>query len=451
MTGEPLAVMRANGSSVYAGTVIEEGELYVSVREMAGNTRINKIVNLIEDSELFKAEIQSQAERFADSVVPYSFLGALGVFAVTGNVTRALSVLMVDYSCAIKLSTPISVISAMKEAADHRILVKGGKFLEEFAKADTVVFDKTGTLTVAKPRVVDVIPFKQYDRDYILQNAACLEEHFPHSVARAVVKRADEESLIHPENHAKVECVVAHGIASSLNGERMLIGSAHFIFEDEGVFISDEEKAIISEAAKTGCSIIYMAISGELAGAICIEDSIRTEAADALEALRDAGLSNIIMLTGDGETTAASVAAQLGIERYHAQVLPEDKAAIINALKEEGHRVIMIGDGVNDTPGLAAANVSVALKDASDIAQGVADITLLSADLRDLLLLRELSAELMGRVQKNYRFIIGFNTGLLVLGQMGMLTPGMSALMHNASTMGISAASMQPLIPKICG
>lgn len=451
MTGEPLAVMRACGASVYAGTVVEEGELYITVRELARNSRINKIVGMIEDSEQFKAGIQSQAERFADAVVPYSFLGALGVFAVTGNVSRALSVLMVDYSCALKLSTPISVISAMKEAADSRILVKGGKFLEEFACADTVVFDKTGTLTVAKPRVVDVIAFKQYDRTYVLQNAACLEEHFPHSVARAVVRKAEEEHLVHPEVHAHVECVVAHGIASSLNGERMLIGSAHFIFEDEGVPVSAEEMARIEAAASSGCSVIFMAVSGELAGAICIEDTIRHEAADVLSALRDAGLSHLVMLTGDGEAAARSVSSRLGIDQYYAQVLPEDKAAIITRMKEEGRRVIMIGDGVNDTPGLAAANVSVAMKDASDIAQGVADITLLSADLRDLLMLRELSCRLMTRVQKNYQFIIGFNTALLVLGQMGMLSPGMSALLHNTSTMGISAASMQPLLPGACG
>lgn len=448
MTGEPLAVMRTDGSSVYAGTVIEEGELFICVKASADKTRINRIVSLIEESEMYKADIQSHAERLADSIVPYSFLGALGIFAATGNIVRALSVLMVDYSCALKLSTPISVISAMKEASDNKILVKGGKFFEEFAGADTIVFDKTGTLTVAKPTVSGIIAFKDYDRDYILQTAACLEEHFPHSVARSIVRKAEEEGLVHPEKHAVVEYVVAHGIASSLDNMRVLVGSAHFIFDDEGISISDEENAIINDASKTGCTMIYVAIGNGLAGAICIEDTIRPEAASVISSLRDEGFSEIIMITGDGEATAEFVAGELGIDKYYSQVLPEDKASIITELKNSGRRVVMVGDGVNDTPGLAAANVSVAMRDASDVAQGVADITLISADLSDLIVLRQMSSLLMKKISSNYRFIIGFNTSLLVLGQIGVLTPAMSALLHNVSTMGISAASMRQLIPK---
>ena len=446
MTGEPLPVHKTTGATVYAGTVVEEGEITVAVRSLGGETRINKIVDLIDQSEALKADVQNKAEQLADSIVPYSFLGAAGIFLLTGNLTRALSVLMVDYSCALKLSTPISVISAMREASTMNIMVKGGKYLEEFALADTIVFDKTGTLTVASPKVVDVIPFAGYTKQDVLRTAACLEEHFPHSVARAIVRKAAEENLKHCEEHAAVEYVVAHGIATKLHGKRALIGSAHFIFDDEGVPLGDEERAVIEKESEHGRSLIFLAIGDQLAGIICIEDAIRPMAEEVITSLKDLGITNVVMITGDGEATARAVASTIGIDRYYSQVLPEDKAAIINDLKMSGRKVIMIGDGVNDTPGLAAADVSVAMKDASDIAQEVADITLLSADLRELILLRTLSTKLLDRINTNYRFILGFNTGLLVLGQLGVLTPATSALLHNISTMGISAGSMRPLL-----
>ena len=446
MTGEPLPVHKTTGATVYAGTVVEEGEITVAVRSLGGETRINKIVDLIDQSEALKADVQNKAEQLADSIVPYSFLGAAGIFLLTGNLTRALSVLMVDYSCALKLSTPISVISAMREASTMNIMVKGGKYLEEFALADTIVFDKTGTLTVASPKVVDVIPFVGYTKQDVLRTAACLEEHFPHSVARAIVRKAAEENLKHCEEHAAVEYVVAHGIATKLHGKRALIGRAHFIVDDEGVPLGDEERSAIEKESEHGRSLIYLAIGDQLAGIICIEDAIRPMAGEVIAALKDLGITNVVMITGDGEATARAVASTIGIDRYYSQVLPEDKAAIINDLKMSGRKVIMVGDGVNDTPGLAAADVSVAMKDASDIAQEVADITLLSADLRELILLRTLSTKLLDRINTNYRFILGFNTGLLVLGQLGILTPATSAVLHNISTMGISAGSMRPLL-----
>lgn len=446
MTGESLPVHKAIGAGVYAGTVVEEGEITVAVRSLGDDTRINKIVDLIDQSEALKADVQNKAEQLADSIVPYSFLGAAGIFLITGNLTRALSVLMVDYSCALKLSTPISIISAMREASTMNIMVKGGKYLEEFALADTIVFDKTGTLTVASPQVTGVIPFAGFTEREVLRTAACLEEHFPHSVARAIVRKAAEEKLKHEEEHAAVEYVVAHGIASQLHGKRALIGSAHFIFDDEGVPLGEEESSAIEKESEDGKSLIYLAIGNQLAGIICIEDAVRPMAGEVIASLKDLGITNVVMITGDGEATARAVASATGIDTYYSQVLPEDKAAIIRDLKASGRKVIMIGDGVNDTPGLAAANVSIAMKDASDIAREVADITLLSADLRELLLLRHLSRKLLDRINRNYRFILGFNTGLLVLGQLGVLTPATGALLHNASTMGISAGSMRPLL-----
>lgn len=455
MTGEPLPVHKSIGASVYAGTAVEEGEIVVAVRSLGGETRINKIVDMIDQSEALKADVQNKAEQLADAIVPYSFLAAAGVFLITSNLTRALSVLMVDYSCALKLSTPISVISAMREASGMNIMVKGGKYLEEFALADTIVFDKTGTLTVASPRVAGILPFAGYTEREILRTAACLEEHFPHSVARAIVRKAEEERLKHCEEHAAVEYVVAHGIATQLHGERALIGSAHFIFDDEGVPLGEEEQRVIELESEHGRSLIYLAIGRKLAGIICIEDALRPKAGEVIASLRDLGIANVVMITGDGEATARAVASVLGVDTYYSQVLPEDKAAIISDLRASGKKVIMVGDGVNDTPGLAAANVSVAMKDASDIAQEVADITLLSADLRELVVLRHLSTRLLDRINTNYRFILGFNTGLLVLGQFGILTPATSALLHNVSTMGISAGSTRPLLretetPKCC-
>ncbi len=401
MTGEPLPVHKRQGSTVYAGTVLEEGSLVIQTAALAGESRIQQIVGLIENSEALKAGAQSRAERLADAIVPFSFAGALAVGLLTRNVTRALSVLMVDYSCAIKLSTPISIISAMREASARRIMVKGGKYLEAFAEADTIVFDKTGTLTAACPRVEEVLDFTGRGEDELLRCAACIEEHFPHSMARAVTRAAEERGLNHEERHAEVEYVVAHGVATTLEGERALIGSRHFIFEDEGVACTDEQ----------------------------------------------AGVRRVIMLTGDQETAARAVCKRLGIDTFRAQVLPADKASLIEGYKEGGSRLIMVGDGVNDSPALAAADVSVAMRDASDLAREVADITLLSSDLRELAALRRLSQRMLERINRNYRSILTINTSLLALGIFGILPPTTTALLHNASTMAISAASMRPYLP----
>ena len=446
MTGEPLPVHKRQGSTVYAGTVLEEGSLVIQAAALAGESRIQQIVGLIENSEALKAGAQSQAERLADAIVPFSFAGALAVGLLTRNVTRALSVLMVDYSCAIKLSTPISIISAMREASARRIMVKGGKYLEAFAEADTIVFDKTGTLTAACPRVEEVLDFTGRGEDELLRCAACIEEHFPHSMARAVTRAAEERGLNHEERHAEVEYVVAHGVATTLEGERALIGSRHFIFEDEGVACTDEQAGRIAAAAR-GRSVLYLAIGGRLAGVLLISDPPRPEAAEAIAALRALGVRRVIMLTGDQETAARAVCERLGIDTFRAQVLPADKASLIEGYKEGGSRLIMVGDGVNDSPALAAADVSVAMRDASDLAREVADITLLSSDLRELAALRRLSQRMLERINRNYRSILTINTSLLALGIFGILPPTTTALLHNASTMAISAASMRPYLP----
>lgn len=447
MTGEPLAVMKKPGSVVFAGTVVEEGTLAVTVRKLSSDTKINKIIELIDNSENLKAGVQSRAEKLADSIVPFSFIGFGLTLLLTRNVTKAVSVLMVDYSCAIKLSTPISVISAIKEAADRNITVKGGKYLEEFAEADTIVFDKTGTLTNAAPVLEKVIPFGSYTEDEVLRIAACLEEHFPHSVARAVVNGAAEKNLIHEEEHAEVDYIVAHGIATTLHGEKAIIGSKHFVCEDEGVSVSEEMQAEIDRQSGAS-SVIYLAIGRELAGVLCISDPPREEAAEAIGQLKKLGIKNIVMLTGDSEGAAAITAAKLGITEYKAQVLPEDKHSYVEAAKAAGRRVIMVGDGINDAPALAAANVSAAMSDASDIAKEAADITLRDAELTDLAELRELSVKLMERIDRNYRFILWFNSALLLSGLIGILAPSASAFLHNASTMAICAKSMTPLLEK---
>ena len=447
MTGEPLAVMKSVNATVFAGTVVEEGSIVVSVRAISSDTKIQKIIELIDSSENLKAGIQSRAERLADGIVPFSFLGFGLTILFTRNITKAVSLLMVDYSCAIKLSAPIAVISALREAADHSITVKGGKYLEAFASADTIVFDKTGTLTNAEPVLERVIPFEGRSEEEVLKIAACIEEHFPHSVAKAIVRAAEEKELEHKEQHAEVEYIVAHGIASGLNGRRALIGSAHFIFDDEKIPLSDEQRALVTELAKR-YSMVYLAIGGKLCGILCIEDPIREDAGFAIRRLKDKGFSDIVMITGDGETTAANVCRELGIEKFYAKVLPEDKLTIVNEIKEKGHRVVMVGDGINDSPALAAADVSVAMKDASDIAREVADITLLSSDLGRLVVLRELSERLFERIHSNYRFITIFNSGLLLLGIGGIITPVTSALLHNISTMGICMRSMSPFLPK---
>lgn len=447
MTGEPLAVMKSPGSTVFAGTVVEEGSIAVTVRELSSDTKISKIIELIDNSENLKAGVQSRAERLADSIVPFSFLGFGLVLLFTRNITKAVSVLMVDYSCAIKLSTPIAVISAIKEAADMDMTVKGGKYLEEFAAADTIVFDKTGTLTNAEPVLEKVIPFGDYTENEVLKIAACLEEHFPHSVARAIVKGAADKGLNHAEEHAEVNYIVAHGIATTLNGERAIIGSRHFVCDDEGIEITPEQQAEIGE--KTGaCSIVYLAVGRSLAGALCISDPPRKEAKEAVAQLKATGIENAVMLIGDSHKAAEVTAKQLGISTFHAQVLPEDKHSYVEQLKASGKRVIMVGDGINDAPALAAANVSVAMSDASDIAREAADITLHNADLTELAILRKLSKMLMARIHHNYRFIVGFNSALLLLGFAGVITPSASAFLHNASTMTICAKSMTPLLKK---
>lgn len=447
LTGESVAVRRAEGHTVYAGTVVEEGNIVISVRNKPNESRVHDIARMIDESEELKAGVQSRAEELADSIVPFSFTVAAAVLLLTGNAVKAMSALMVDYSCALKLSIPISVVSAMKEASDNRILVKGGKFLEIFESADTIVFDKTGTLTSASPRVVSVIPLQGCNREEVLRDAACLEEHFPHSVARAIVNKAFEEGLIHEEEHAKVEYVVAHGISTSLRDQSAKIGSYHYIFEDEGIPYTDEIRRFETEEMK-GLSVIYLAVDGQAVGMIGIEDPVRENAKDMITRLRNSGFSSIYMMTGDGENAAKRAADALGITLYRSQVLPEDKADLIKELKAEGHKVVMVGDGINDSPALAAADVSIAMRDSSDLARQVADITLLSEDLNDILLLRCLSVRLMRRVQKNYRFIIGFNTLLMAAGITGIMTAGTTSLLHNLSTMAISAASTRPFLDK---
>lgn len=445
MTGEPLAAHKTAGSTVFAGTVVEEGSIVVKVREISSGTKISKIIELIDNSENLKAGVQSRAEQLADKIVPFSFIGFGLTLLLTRNVTKAVSVLMVDYSCAIKLSTPISVISAIREAAEHDITVKGGKFLEEVAQADTIVFDKTGTLTEAEPHLEKVIAFGGRSEDEVLKFAACLEEHFPHSVARAVVRGAAEKGLLHSEEHTEVHYIVAHGIASSVYGKRAVIGSRHFVVEDEGVKIPGEAERRIEEEAKA-LSCIYLAVGGELAGVLCISDPPRPEARLAIDALRKMGLEHVVMLTGDSKHAAERTAELLGIGECYSQVLPEQKHSVVEQLKAAGRRVIMVGDGINDAPALAVANVSIAMSDATDIAKETADITLRSADLMELAELRRLSELLFERINKNFKFIFWFNSSLLACGLLGVLAPGTSALLHNVSTMGICAWSMLPLL-----
>lgn len=447
MTGEALAVRKAEGAMVYAGTLVEEGSVAVEVMAVNAQTRIQRIMDLIAASEELKASVQGKAERLADRIVPYHLLTAAAVFLLTRNTTKTMAVLTVDYSCAIKLATPIAVISAMREAANHRMMVKGGRHLEAFGAADTIIFDKTGTLTEACPQVSQVIAFGDHARDEVLRTAACLEEHFPHSVARAIVRQAAEEDLFHEERHAEVKYVVAHGIASELDGKKVIIGSPHFVFEDEGILLKDADREKLDAVDSTD-SAVYLAIGEELAGAIFIHDPVRQEAAEVMEALRQTGIQHIIMMTGDGEKAARTACQQLGITEYYARVLPEDKAAKVEEIKAQGRTVIMVGDGINDSPALSAANVSVAMKDASDLAREVADIALLSGELWELVTLRRLSQALMGRISRNYKAIIGFNTSLLLLGLAGILQPTVSAFFHNLSTVAISGTSMRPLLPK---
>ena len=446
MTGESLAVAKRADSSVYAGTVLEEGSLVIQVTALSDESRIAQIMDMIDHSEALKAGVQSQAEHLADAIVPYSFIGAIGVFAITRNLTKALSVLMVDYSCAIKLSTPIAVISAMKEASDHGILIKGGKYFEIFSEADTIVFDKTGTITESCPKLDKVIPFGKYTRDEVLRISACLEEHFPHSVARAIVKQAEVEGLVHEELHAEVEYVVAHGISSKIGDKKCLIGRYHFIAEDEHIRVTQKQRMEI-EAAAQGRSVIYLTIGKSLAGVLLIYDPPRPEAKAVIQDLYKEGIKRIYILTGDSENAARAVAEEIGVTDYQAQVLPEDKANIIGSLRSDKTKLIMVGDGINDSPALAAADVSVAMQDASDLAREVADITLLHNNLEDIVFLRRLSNAMLQRIKGNYRFIVTFNTGLLVSGLAGLISPAVSAYLHNLSTMMIGASSMRLCLP----
>ena len=445
LTGESEPVRKDHGTYVYAGTVLEEGELTIQVKAVSGSTRFEKIVTMIEDSEKLKSGVESKAESLADRLVPYTLGGTALTWLLTRNTTKALAVLMVDFSCALKLAMPISVLSAIREAQTHHITVKGGKFLEAVASADTIVFDKTGTLTKAKPTVKDVVVFNGSSKEEMLRIAACLEEHFPHSMAKAVVTAAKQRSLDHEEMHSKVNYIVAHGISSSINDHKVIIGSYHFVFEDEGCHIPEDQMDKF-ENLPTEYSHLYMAIDNKLAAVICIEDPLRPEAAAAIRALKAAGIKPVVMMTGDSERTAAAIAKRVGVDEYYSEVLPEDKANYIERQKAKGSKVIMVGDGINDSPALSAADAGVAVSDGAEIAREIADITVASDDLYQLVILKSLSNRLMKRIQRNYRTIVGFNTGLIGLGVAGILQPTTSALFHNTSTLLIRLNNMKPLL-----
>ena len=441
LTGESLPVEKKKDSYVYAGTVLEEGELVIQVKVTSGSTRYEKIVTMIEETEKLKSGMESRAEHLADRLVPYTLLGTGLVYGLTRNATKALSVLMVDFSCALKLAMPITVLAAIKEATRHHITVKGGKFLEKVAEADTIIFDKTGTLTKAQPIVREVVSFNGDDSDELLRLAACLEEHFPHSMAKAVVEAAREKGLIHEENHSKVEYIVAHGISSRVAGRKVIIGSYHFVFEDEGCSIPDGMEDRF-ESLPEDCSHLYLAMEGKLAAVICISDPIRQEAPAVIEMLRNQGFTKLVIMTGDSERTAAAVAEKIGVDEYYSEVLPEDKAAYVEHEHELGRNVIMIGDGVNDSPALSAADVGIAISDGAQIAREVADITIEADNLYELVALREISTKLVSRIHKNYVRIVGINSGLIVLGVTGVIMPTTSALLHNTSTIAIGMDGM---------
>ena len=446
MTGEALPVLRTAGASVYAGTILEEGELTIEATRVGSDTRINSILRTIEESENVKASIQARYERMADAIVPYNFLLSGLVFALTRNLTRAGSVLLVDYSCAIRLATPLSMFTAMREAADRGVLIKGGKYMEAIAEADVVVFDKTGTLTKARPKLVGVIPFGDMTRTDVLRLAACLEEHFVHPVGQAVVRASDAEGLKHREEHAKVEYIVAHGIASLWKKKRVLIGSGHFVLEDEGITLTPEQETAISAEADKGRSILYLSVGGSLAGVLLIEDEIREEAARVIQALRDDGVKRVIMLTGDSERTAAGIAARAGITEYRSQMLPEDKAVFVADLKKDaGCRIAMIGDGINDSPALSAADVGVAMAGGADMAREVADIVLVNEELHGLLLARAISRIALCRVRRGFLASLYLNSAFLTGGLLGFIQPGVSAFLHNATTAGIALSSIKPM------
>ena len=445
LTGESLPVRRSIGQSVFAGTVLEEGEIEVLVKAVSGSTRFEKIVTMIEDSEKLKSSVEGKAEHLADKLVPYTLLGTGAVWLLTRNITKTLSVLMVDFSCALKLAMPITVLSAIREAGENNITVKGGKFLEAVADADTIVFDKTGTLTKATPTVKEIVPFSDYSENDLLRIAACLEEHFPHSMAKAVVDAAKERHLSHEEMHSKVEYVVAHGISSSIDDKKVLIGSSHFIFEDEGCTILSEYQDRY-DSLKPEYSHLYLAIEKQLVAVICVEDPLREEAAEMVRDLKKAGIRKVVMMTGDSERTAAAIAKRVGVDEYYAEVLPEDKANFVEKEKAEGRKVIMIGDGINDSPALSAADAGIAISDGAEIAREIADITIAADDLREVVTLKLLANAMMKRIHKNYRNIVGINSGLILLGVTGIVQPTVSALLHNASTLMISLGSMKNLL-----
>ena len=441
MTGESLAVSKSEGNAVFAGTTIEDGNIIIEVQAKNEETRINQIIDLIESSDKVKAGIQSKAEKLADSIVPWNFLITGLTYLITGSSIKAIAALTVDYSCSIKLATPISIISAMREASEREIVVKGGRYLEAFATADTIIFDKTGTLTNSQPHVAKVLSLGVLSDEEVLRQAACIEEHFPHSVATAIVNEAKQRGLAHGEElHSEVEYIVAHGIATTLVGKRTVIGSKHFVLEDEGVQISEEDNKIIEENMEK-YSVIYFAIDGNLEGIICIDDPPRIEAKEVLSELKNLGIEHIIMLTGDSENSAKTTAELLGIDEYRSQVLPEDKASIVESIKAEGRKVIMVGDGINDSPALSAADVSVAMKDSSDLAREVADITLLKPDLYELITLRLLSQQMLDLIQENYKLILVLNTLFMFLGLSGVISPSLTSILHNGTTLGIGIRS----------
>lgn len=445
LTGESLPVRKAAESPVYAGTVVEEGEITLLVKEGTGSSKYEKIMTMIEDSEKLKSSLEGKAEHLADRLVPYTFLGTGLTLALTRNTVKALSVLMVDFSCALKLAMPLSVLSAIRESSAHDITVKGGKFLEAVAEADTIVFDKTGTLTKAQPTVVEVIPFDDRSPDELLRIAACLEEHFPHSMATAVVVEAMKRGLVHEELHTKVEYIVAHGISSTINDKKIIIGSHHFVFEDEGAVVPEDKKEQFEQLPEQ-YSHLYMAMDGKLVAVICIEDPLRVETAEVIRELKHLGIHKVVMMTGDSDRIAANIAQKAGVDAYYSEVLPEDKANFVEQEKKAGHKVIMVGDGINDSPALSAADVGIAISDGAEIAREIADVTIAADDLREIITLKKISNALMKRIDRNYKVIVGFNTALILFGVGGVLQPTMSALLHNTSTILISLKSMENLL-----
>lgn len=445
LTGESVPVRKEVDKYVYAGTVVEEGELTIQVKATSGSTRFEKIVTMIEESEKLKSGVESKAENLADKLVPYTLAGTALTWAITRNMTKALAVLMVDFSCALKLAIPIAVLSAIREANARHITIKGGKYMEAMAEATTIVFDKTGTLTKARPTVKDVITFNGGTKEEMLRIAACLEEHFPHSMAKAVVVAAKQQGLAHEEMHSKVNYIVAHGISSYIEERKVIIGSYHFVFEDEGCIVRPEYQERFDNLPAE-YSHLYMAIDNKLEAVICIEDPLREEAAGVVKALKKVGIKKVVMMTGDSERTASAIAKRVGVDEYYSEVLPEDKASYIEKQKENGNTVIMVGDGINDSPALSAANVGIAISDGAEIAREIADITIAADDLNEIVTLKKLSNELMKRIQKNYRTIVGINAGLIALGIVGIIQPTTSALLHNTSTLAISLRNMENLL-----